>query len=132
MSTRVLRAIAEPRRQRILRLLRDGERTAGEIAADADVTFGAISQHLRVLKDAGLVESRREGRSQIYRARTEALGPLAAVLQSMWEDRLGLLKGLAEWEELGKRKGNARRAAGSSRTNAGGGGAARGSRRSKR
>ncbi|MEP6769732.1 MAG: metalloregulator ArsR/SmtB family transcription factor [Acidobacteriota bacterium] len=129
MSSSVLRAIAEPRRQRILRLLRDGELTAGAIAADADVTFGAISQHLRVLKEAGLVENRREGRHQIYRARGEALGPLAAVLQSMWQDRLGVLKGLAEWEERGKRNRDRRgaRIGSSPKT-----GAARGSRRTPR
>ncbi len=128
-SSLLLRAIAEPRRQRILRLLRDGELTAGAIAADADVTFGAISQHLRVLKEAGLVENRREGRHQIYRARSEALGPLAAVLQSMWEDRLGILKGLAEWEERGKRNRDRRRARSGSSAKTG---AARGSRRTAR
>ena len=102
MAVPVLQAIAQPRRQRILRLVWDRELTAGEIAADANVTFGAISQHLRVLHEAGLLDRRREGRNQYYRARREALGPLATLLEAMWTDRLGRLKGLAEWEERGK------------------------------
>jgi DNA-binding transcriptional ArsR family regulator len=94
-----LQVVAEPRRQRILELIWDRERTAGDIASDADVTFGAISQHLSVLHRAGLVERRKEGRNRLYRARRDVLGPLAPFLEAMWSSRLQTLKGLAEWEE---------------------------------
>ena len=99
MSIPALKVIAEPRRQRILQLIWDRERTAGEIASDADVTFGAISQHLAVLHEAGLVDRRKEGRRRLYRAKREVLGPLAPFLEAMWSSRLQTLKGLAEWEE---------------------------------
>ncbi len=75
------------------------ERSAGEIAGRFPVTFGAVSQHLGVLRDAGLVEQRREGRAHFYRARREALGPLAVYLEQLWRSRLGALKSLAEAEE---------------------------------
>jgi len=68
-----LRAIAEPRRRRILRLVRDAEMSAGEIASHFDVTRSAVSQHLRVLKDAGLLAERRNGTRRIYRIRPEGL-----------------------------------------------------------
>lgn len=93
-----LELIAGPRRQRLLQLMWDRERTAGDLAAQFDVTFGAISQHLRLLSDANLVEVRRVGRSRIYRAKKESFGPLAAALQVMWSDQLAKLKQLAESE----------------------------------
>jgi DNA-binding transcriptional ArsR family regulator len=99
MSAAALRAVSEPRRQQILRLVWDRERPAGDIAASFDVTFGAVSQHLRVLHDAGLVSVRRDGRRRLYRARREHLGPLADVLEGLWRDRLKDLKALAEAEE---------------------------------
>ncbi len=98
--TSALAALAEPRRVDILRLVWDRERAAGDIAARFDVTFGAISQHLRVLREAGLVAVRREGRSRLYRARREDMGPLAEYLEGMWRARLQRLKGLAEAEEV--------------------------------
>jgi DNA-binding transcriptional ArsR family regulator len=91
-----LRAIAEPRRREILRLIRDSELPAGEIAARFDVTRPAVSQHLRVLKDAGLIEERRAGTRRLYRARQEGLAELRAELEWMWDDRLARLKELAE------------------------------------
>ncbi len=94
-----LAAIAEPRRREILRLVWRRERAAGDIAAQMTVTFGAVSQHLRVLREAGLVVMRRDGRRRLYRADVEALGPLAAALEAMWADGLGRLKELAEEEE---------------------------------
>lgn len=63
-----------------------------------DVTFGAVSQHLRVLKEAGLVSARRDGRRRLYAARREDMGPLADWLEGMWSDSLGSLKTLAEGE----------------------------------
>jgi DNA-binding transcriptional ArsR family regulator len=96
----VLAAIASPRRREILRLVWDGERAAGDIhRALPDVTFGAVSLQLRVLAEAGLVESRAEGRRRLYRARRAALGPMAAVLERMWSDALWRLKLLAELDE---------------------------------
>ena len=97
-----LKAIAEPRRRRILALVRDGELTAGDIAAHFDVTRPAISQHLTVLKEAGLVNERRNGTQRLYRARPEGLTDLKAFLEGFWTDRLDALKREAEREE--KRK----------------------------
>lgn len=94
-----LRVLSEPRRAAILRLVWERELPAGEIAARFDVTFGAVSQHLRVLREAGLVEQRKEGRRRFYRARREALGPLAQALEAMWMEGLGELRRLAEEEE---------------------------------
>jgi DNA-binding transcriptional ArsR family regulator len=94
-----VRAVAEPRRREILRLCWDRERTAGDIAGHFDVTFGAVSQHLAVLRDAGLVAVRREGTRRYYRADRQALGPLAAYLESRWADQLDTLAVLAEQEE---------------------------------
>jgi DNA-binding transcriptional ArsR family regulator len=94
-----LEAAAEPRRREILRLVWDRELAAGEIAALMPVTFGAVSQHLRVLREAGLVSRRREGRHRYYRARREALGPLGACLEALWRGHLDRLADLAEAEE---------------------------------
>jgi DNA-binding transcriptional ArsR family regulator len=99
MSAAALRAASEPRRQQILRLVWDRERAAGDIAARVDVTFGAVSQHLRVLHDAGLVAVRRDGRRRLYRARREQIGPLRDVLEDLWRSGLGDLRELAEAEE---------------------------------
>lgn len=99
-----LSVVATPVRREILRLVWDTERPAGEIAGAFDVTFGAVSQHLRILREAGLVEVRREGRHRFYRARKEAMGPIRDVLEAMWVDRLRRLKGLAEEREEGIRK----------------------------
>src|SRR2546427_12843439 len=79
-----LEAVSNPRRRAILRLVWDKERSAGEIAANFDVTWAAISQNLRVLREAGLVRQRREGNRRLYRADRRALGPLAAVVKKMW------------------------------------------------
>ncbi len=97
-----LRAIAEPRRRHILRLVRDGELSAGEIASHFDVTRPAISQHLGVLKEAGLVEERRNGTQRLYRARPQGLADLKEFLDEFWGDRLAALKREAEREERRK------------------------------
>lgn len=96
----VLTAIASPRRQEILRLVWDNERSAGAIHREmSDVTFGAVSLQLRTLSDAGLLQSRADGRHRFYRARREALGPVATVLERMWDDALWRLKLAAELEQ---------------------------------
>jgi DNA-binding transcriptional ArsR family regulator len=99
-----LRAIAAPHRRQILALVRDEELAAGEIAAHFDVTRPAVSQHLNVLKEAGLVSERRNGTRRLYRARPEGLAELKAFLEGFWDDRLGALKREAEKEE-GKKHG---------------------------
>ena len=87
-----LRALADPGRRRILTLVRSEERTAGEIAAELPVTWPAVSQHLRVLKGAGLITERREGTRRYYRARPEGLADVRAFLEEFWDEKLQSLK----------------------------------------
>jgi DNA-binding transcriptional ArsR family regulator len=94
-----LKAIAEPRRREILRLVARSELTAGEIAAHFEVTRPAVSQHLTVLKEAGLLAERRLGTRRLYRARPEGLAELRRYLDAFWEDRLDVLKREAEQAE---------------------------------
>jgi DNA-binding transcriptional ArsR family regulator len=95
----VARAIAAPARRRILTLVRDDELSAGEIADHFDVTRPAVSQHLTVLKEAGLVNERRNGTKRLYRARPEGLVELKEFLEGFWDERLAALKREAEREE---------------------------------
>ena len=97
-----LKAIAAPRRRQILTLVRNDELTAGEIASHFDVTRPAVSQHLTVLKEAGLVSERRNGTRRLYRARPEGLVDLKAFLEGFWDTRLAALKREAEKEEESK------------------------------
>jgi DNA-binding transcriptional ArsR family regulator len=94
-----IEAIAEPRRRRILRLVRDDELSAGQVASHFDVTRPAISQHLRVLREAGLVTERREGTRRLYRARPDGLAEVAAFLDEFWSASLRRLGRAAETEE---------------------------------
>jgi DNA-binding transcriptional ArsR family regulator len=94
-----LKAIAAPRRRQILTLVRDGELSSGEIAAHFDVSRPAVSQHLTVLKEAGLVSERRNGTRRLYRARPEGLTELKAFLEGFWDEKLEALKREAEREE---------------------------------
>ena len=87
-----LRALADPGRRRILTLVRSEERTAGEIAAELPVTWPAVSQHLRVLKGAGLIVERRQGTRRYYRARPEGLTGVREFLDGFWDDKLQSLK----------------------------------------
>jgi DNA-binding transcriptional ArsR family regulator len=97
-----LKAIAEPHRRQILALVRDEELAAGEIAAHFDVSRPAVSQHLNVLKEAGLVSERRNGTRRLYRARPEGLADLKVFLEGFWDERLDALKREAEKEERRK------------------------------
>lgn len=97
--TLFFQAIAEDRRREILRLLRDQELSVGEVASRFDVTQPAISQHLKILKKAGLVSERRDGTRHIYRARPEGLGELHDFLAEFMDDGLERLKQAAEAEE---------------------------------
>src|SRR6185369_11032765 len=91
-----LQALAEPRRRAILALVRERELAAGEIARSFDVTRPAISQHLAVLRDAGLVTERRDGTRRLYRARPAGTAELRAWLEEFWDDGLVRLKHAAE------------------------------------
>jgi DNA-binding transcriptional ArsR family regulator len=95
-----LQVVAEPHRRRILGLIWDGELAAGEIAREFDVSFGAVSQHLAVLRRAGFVDVRPDGNRRLYRANKQALGPLRAVLETMWSDTLGELAHVIEEDGL--------------------------------
>jgi DNA-binding transcriptional ArsR family regulator len=109
MDSAVLTAIGSPRRREILRLLWDEDRTAGAIhQAMPDVTFGAVSLQLKVLAEAGLVESRPDGQYRVYRVNRDVLGPIAAMLESMWGDALWRLKLKAELKQTrrGPRRGS--------------------------
>jgi DNA-binding transcriptional ArsR family regulator len=104
----VVQALSEPRRREILRLVRDRELAAGEIAAHFEVTRPTISQHLTLLKNAGLITERRDGTRRLYRARPEGLAELRSFLDGFWEDGRERLKAAAEQEQ---RKGRVARAA---------------------
>ena len=93
-----LRALAEPRRRAILRLVSDEEMAAGQIAAAFDVTRTAVSQHLTVLKNAGLLTERRDGTRRLYRARPEGLAGLRRFLDDVWASSLDAARRLAEAE----------------------------------
>jgi DNA-binding transcriptional ArsR family regulator len=94
-------ALSEPRRQAIVRLLLErGELAAGDIHRTlGEVTFGAVSQHLRVLERAGALSVRRDGRRRLYRARRAALRPVRGYLDRLWTLKLDQLKVLAEAED---------------------------------
>lgn len=93
-----LRALAEPRRRAILRLVARDELAAGEIASAFDVTRTAVSQHLTVLKNAGLLAERRDGTRRLYRARPEGLDGLRRFLDQIWASSLDTARRLVEAE----------------------------------
>ena len=99
-----LLALSSPLRREILRLIWSDEKRAGDIARSFDVSWPAISQNLRVLKDAGLVRERRAGTSRLYRADRHALGPLEGYLRKMWARKIDRLRLLAEAEEKRRSK----------------------------
>lgn len=92
----ILRALADPHRRRILRLVARHELPAGRIAADFTLTQQAVSRHIGVLKDAGLLAERRDGTRRLYTLRREALEPVRAVLAEFWPDALSRLKAAVE------------------------------------
>jgi DNA-binding transcriptional ArsR family regulator len=98
MQADAFHALAEPRRREVLALLADHERTAGDVAARFDVTRQAISQHLRILLEAGLIRERREGTRRWYRARPEGLEDVRTYVAAMWPDALDRLQSAAERE----------------------------------
>jgi len=105
----VTRAIAEPRRREMLALVRDRELSAGEIASRFEITRPAVSQHLGVLRDAGLLNERRDGTRRLYRARPEGLAGLRDFINQFWSERLQRLKLAAELEQQRRDKRAKRR-----------------------
>jgi DNA-binding transcriptional ArsR family regulator len=99
----VLRALAAPTRREIIRLVRRRELSAGQIASHFDVSRPAISQHLTVLRAAGLVSERRAGNRRLYRTRPQALAEVRRFIEEFWIDHLAGLKTAAEAEERGAR-----------------------------
>jgi DNA-binding transcriptional ArsR family regulator len=91
-------AIADPTRRRVLELVRDRELPAGAIADEFAISRPAVSRHLRVLREAGLVGERRSGRLRLYRADPRPLEDLRSWLEAYWSGRLAALKSLAEEE----------------------------------
>jgi DNA-binding transcriptional ArsR family regulator len=97
-ADQALRALAEPRRRAILRLVARDELPATQIAEEFEVSRTAISQHLTVLKGAGLLTERRDGTRRFYRARPEGLAGLRAFLDEMWASSLDTARRLVEAE----------------------------------
>ena len=97
-ETDVLKAVVQPRRRAILRLVATSELSAGEIARSFDVSRPAISQHLTVLKDAGLLTERRDGTRRLYRTRAEGLAGLRGFLDELWGTALADAARIAEAE----------------------------------
>jgi DNA-binding transcriptional ArsR family regulator len=104
MRADVFQVLAEPRRRDVLRLVAGQERTAGEIAAHFEVTRQAVSQHLRIMLEAGVIQERREGTRRWYRARPEGLADVRAYLDAMWPPALARLKAAAEREHASGRR----------------------------
>ena len=93
-----MQVVAEPRRRAILKLVWDEELPASDIAARFNVSFPAVSQHLSVLREAGFISMRRDGRTRLYRADRKALGPLRPMLEKMWREKLDRLVTLIDEE----------------------------------
>jgi DNA-binding transcriptional ArsR family regulator len=98
-----LQALGDPTRRAVLEQLRDGPRAVGEIAAQLPVSRPAVSQHLRVLKEAGLVTERQNGTRHLYRVDPDGLAELREYLEGFWEEALASFKAAVEKEE-GRKK----------------------------
>ena len=101
----VAAALSDPTRRSILRLVRDDERSAGALALEFPmISRPAVSQHLKVLRDAGLVSVRSAGKRRMFRARAEGVAEMWSFIDEMWNDRLGRLKIVAEQAEWSQRQ----------------------------
>jgi DNA-binding transcriptional ArsR family regulator len=100
----VLRALAEPQRLRILRVVGGRELAAGEVAEQFDITPQAVSQHLRVLKDAGVLNERRDGTRRLYSIRPEAIESVREFLEELWPSSLARLKDVVEKDRGARRR----------------------------
>jgi DNA-binding transcriptional ArsR family regulator len=94
-----LQALADPTRRSVLEQLRRGPRAVGEIAVALPVSRPAVSQHLRVLKEAGLVTERQDGTRRLYRVNPDGLAGLRAYLEGFWEEALASFQAAAEKHE---------------------------------
>jgi len=103
-----LRAIAQPTRREILGLIAQAELTSGEIAAQFDLTQPAISQHLKVLTEAGLASVRKQGTRRLYRVRLEGLVDLREFIEQMWDEALNRLQQAAEAQQREQSRGELR------------------------
>lgn len=103
-----IRAMADPTRFAILRLLRDRERAAGDIARQFDTTRPAVSTHLRILHRAGLLSERRAGTRRLYAVRPQGFAQLRAFIEGFWDVRLQRLKHAAEADDRTRRRGRPR------------------------
>jgi DNA-binding transcriptional ArsR family regulator len=92
--------IGDPTRRRLIELLSEGEQSAGELASQFDVSFSAVSQQLRILTEAGIVTTRRDGRQRIYRIEADGLDPVAAWVaqyaRQYWNRKLRALGGVLQ------------------------------------
>ena len=109
MIETVLQALVEPHRREILEYLRAGELSSGQVSAHFTLTRPAVSQHLKVLTEAGLITMRREGTKRIYRARPQGLAELRKFIETFWDDSLQELKRQAEAEEKKARQRDKRK-----------------------
>ena len=98
MAYQIMAALADPTRQQILERLRAGPLAVGEIAADMPISRPAVSQHLKVLRDSGLVAETRQGTRHYFAIAPEGLGELRAYLDSLWSDALAAFKRHVEHE----------------------------------
>jgi len=101
VSDAAFQALAEPRRRAMLRLVHEKPRSVNEIAQHFDITQQAVSQHLKVLREAGLVAVRPEGQRRLYLVRPEGLDSVRAFLEELWPDRLQQLKRAVESDRGG-------------------------------
>ena len=98
-----IKALAEPNRVEILRLTRDQPRSVGEIAAHFDISLQAVSQHLQVLREAGLVSEERDGARRLYSVQADGLQAVREFVEGLWPGRLNRLKRLAETKARSRR-----------------------------
>ena len=94
-----LSALGDPTRRAIFELLADGPRPVGELARELPVSRPAVAQHLKVLKDAGLVSDRQDGNRRLYQLNPEGIGALRAYLDQFWDKSLAAFKSAAEQSE---------------------------------
>jgi DNA-binding transcriptional ArsR family regulator len=101
---KILDALGDPTRRAILDTLRRGPRPVGELARRLPVSRPAVSQHLKILKEAGLVTDRPNGTKRLYQLRADALADLRAYLDMYWSAALANLKAVAESDQRTRRR----------------------------
>jgi DNA-binding transcriptional ArsR family regulator len=98
-AARVLTALADPTRRQVLEMLRQGPRSVTDLTAAVPVSQSAVSQHLRVLREAGLVTERRQGTRRLYRVDLDGLAALRVYVDGFWDDALEAFRRFADEEE---------------------------------